>query len=209
MSPNILERCAAAIILGLRHDERALPILEQYLLMDMPTVETEDPQTGKKIRHVQREAEGWFNSYRRYIAGALATFGPASLTPILRNAFLKHWRQKLQNKWPKDYSLTDSLLYPLGRRGALDVLNGIDMPDLHRRLSMLFLTFGALHADERFDEMKHEVSVNSVFKREVVSFCTAQFGLLEQEAKQYVDSHDSDYYERGKFNWRKDVPKSF
>jgi HEAT repeat protein len=48
-SPNILERYAAAIMLGLRRDERALPVLEEYLLADAPTVEVKHPRLGVKL----------------------------------------------------------------------------------------------------------------------------------------------------------------
>lgn len=196
VSSNVLERCAAAIVLGLRHDERVFPVLEDYLLIDMPTVEIEDPRTGKNIQRVQPEAEGWFNSYRRYIAGVCATIGPASLTAVLRDAFLKHWKRKRQNAWSKDYSFTDSLLYALGRRGALDILGGMDMPDFHRRLSTIFLVLGALRADERFEDMDREMCVKSELQQEVASFCTLHLGLSKQEAEQHVNFYLFDSLKR-------------
>jgi hypothetical protein len=91
----------------------------------------------------------------------------------------------------------------LGRRGALAALHGMALPDPHQRLAMIYLALGALRADERFDNpyrnnLHHEMLVNRQLMQEVVSICTAQFGLSEQEAQQCVNSFGSDYNERRK-----------
>jgi hypothetical protein len=128
---DVLERYAAALVLGLRRDERALPVLAEYLLADEPIVEAMVPRLGKKIRRVQPEAEIWFGCYRPYIAGVLASFGPASITAVLRKAFLKYWEQEQKKSFQPNYSVPDGLLYALGRRGALAALHGIALPDPH------------------------------------------------------------------------------
>src|SRR5579859_2865819 len=76
-STNQLERCAAACCLAMKHDERALPVLEEFLLCEPPTDEQGRPAPGADI---------WYDSYRADIARLLATWGPPSVVPVLRKA---------------------------------------------------------------------------------------------------------------------------
>lgn len=212
-SPDLLVRCAAAVVLELRRDERSLPVLEEYLLADAPTLEAEGPRLGGKIRRIQPEAEMWFYAYRQFIVGIVADFGPASMTAVLRKAFLKYWEQEQKASFQPNYRVIDGLLYALGRRGALASLHGIALPNLHQRLAMIYLALGVLRADERFDHLyrgnlHHEMLVNCALKQEVASVCMTHFGLSEQQAKQYVSLFGSDYNERLKFRTYmvKDLP---
>ena len=89
-SEDLLERCAAAIVLGLRHDERAIPVLEEYLLADVPLIEVPSHLSSKRRWRVQPEAEIWFSSYRQRIVGLVTTWGrfhecssPKSVSQIL------------------------------------------------------------------------------------------------------------------------------
>lgn len=193
-SPDLLVRCATAIVLVLRRDERSLPALEEYLLADAPIVEAEHPRHGK-IRRVQPEATMWFHAYRQFIVGIVADFGPTSMTAVLRKAFLKYWEEEHKSFHPY-YNACDGLLYALGRRGALACLHGIALPDLHQHLTMIYLAFGTLYADDRFDNLYHEMLVNHELRQEVASVCMTHFGLSEQEAKQCVSSFHSDYVAR-------------
>lgn len=200
-SPDVLERYATAIVLGLRRDERALPMLKEYLLADEPILEIESPQ-GKRIRGIQPKAQIWFGRYRPYIAGVLATFGPTPIIEVLRTAFLKYWKQEQKASSP-NYRLPDGLLYALGRRGALTALQGVVLPEPHQRLAMIYLVLGALHADERFvrsprGDLYHEMLVNRELKQEVASMCIKHFGLTEQEAEQCVNLYSADYQKRRK-----------
>ena len=143
----------------------------------------------------------WFGAYRQFIVGVLADFGPPSMTAVLRKAFLKYWEHEHKSFAP-NYRLLDGLLYALGRRGALASLHSIALPDLHRRLAMIYLALGTLRADERFDhpDLFHKMLLNRELQREVASIFTAQFGLSEQEAEQSIRSFGSDYHARRKFN---------
>lgn len=44
--------------------------------MEVPRIETKEPQTGKVVRQVHPEAEGWFHRYRPFIAGVLTICAP-------------------------------------------------------------------------------------------------------------------------------------
>jgi hypothetical protein len=197
VSTDLLERCAAAIMLGSRRDERALPILEEYLLAEVPIIEVKVPTSQVLIRQIKPEAVFWFNRYRPWVAGVLATWGPASVNAVLRTAFFKYWEQEQQKQRP-DYHLSDGLLYALGRRGALAALHGMTLSDLHRHQAMIYLALGALQADENFDDLHEEMMVNKGLKQEIVSVCTEHFGISEQEAVQCVTRYSYDYLARWK-----------
>src|SRR5438105_11768775 len=96
------------------------------------------------------------------------------------------------------HALPDALLYAVGRRAALAPVHGHHLLDLHQGMAMIWLVLGALRADERFDHLNMEISVNSELKQEVVSICTTQFGLSEQQALQCVNSYGADNQKRRK-----------
>ena len=201
-SASLLERYAAAIVLGLRRDERSLPVLEEYILADEPVIAVEDSHQGQTTQRLQPEAQIWFGRYRPAIAGLFATFGPASVGTVLRKAFLKYWEEE-QKKPSPNYRLPDGLLYALGKRGDFGVLQDLSLPDFQRHLALIYLALGALNADERFvrqigDDLYHEMLVNRELHQEVVSMCTTRFGLTEQEAQECVAQYGSDYQRRRK-----------
>ena len=80
-SADQLERCAAACMFALRRDERAIPVLEEYLLHEPP----EDAQGRSTHRP---DVSIWYVSERSRIAALLANWGPPSVIPTLRQAFL-------------------------------------------------------------------------------------------------------------------------
>ena len=197
-SADFLERCAAACMLALRRDERALPVLAEYLPHDAPT------EDRGRYRAVVREAEIWYNSYRDKMVGLLATWGPASLTPMLRQIFLRMWeREYTQGQWTGrvDYAIHDALLYALGRRGALAALHGVKLTASRRRLAMIYLALGYLRADERVADPHRNArlkrgSLKRDLEAEVIAVLSEQFALSEQEAQQCVDSYGTDYRTR-------------
>ncbi|GHO48469.1 HEAT repeat domain-containing protein [Ktedonospora formicarum] len=188
-SPDLLERCAAACCLGLRKDERALPVLEEYLLQDPPL----DPSSG----HYVSESVVWYMAYRSVLSMVLATWGPDSMTPILRQAFIRIWEQdKLYQPGESEFHTHDALCYALGRRGALGALHGIDLPPNRRRLAMLYLALGYVKADERFDNIISAVTINDSLRQEVVSVFEAQFGLSPEESQAVLDARYDDNRKR-------------
>jgi HEAT repeat protein len=186
-STELQERWAAACMLALHRDERAWPMLAEYLPRDAPSGDA-----------------GWYDIYRSEMAGLLATWGPAWLTPVLRQAFLNLWEReytlgKFTNQF--DYNSHDALLYALGRRGALAALHGVKLTASRRRLAMIYQALGYLRADERvtdpFDN-EHLMSglLPSDLRAEVVAVLLKQFALSEQEARACVFSYGSDYLTR-------------
>lgn len=192
-SSDFLERCASAIALGFRRDERALPALEEYLLTDVPTQEIEVDQVGS-IRRPLPEAELWYKSYRAWIVRVLATWGPASMTSTLRTIFLNLWGQESE-KWRRDYTTLDALLYALGRRGALAALHGILLPDPYLRLAMIYLALGKLGADERFDDLYVAMLGKKELQEEVALVLAEHFALSEQDIQEAVSSFGIDHFE--------------
>lgn len=190
-STDQLERCAAACCLALKRDKRALPVLEEYLLCDPPTNEQ-----GQSVP----EADIWYDTYQSRIARQLATWGPASMTPILRKAFLKWWdKRERYGEDPSEYPIHDALLYALGRRGALSALHGIALPAGRRRLAMMFLSLGYLRADEHFPDMHaamHIYSGNQALRQDVASVLVEHFALSEEESQKTLLSFGGDYQRR-------------
>lgn len=190
-SADQLERCAAACCLALKQDERALPVLEEYLLCDPPTNEQ-----GQSVP----EADIWYDTYQSRIARRLATWGPASMTPILRKAFLKWWdKREKYGEDPSEYPIHDALLYALGRRGALSALHGVGLPAGRRRLAMIFLSLGYLRADERFPDLHaamHIYSGNQALRQEVASVFVEHFALSEEESQKTLLSFGEDHQRR-------------
>jgi hypothetical protein len=197
-SADFLERCAAACMLALRRDERALPVLVDYLQHDAPT----EDRGG--YRRPVRGVEIWYNSYRSKMVGLLATWGPDRLTSLLRQVFLKMWDQEYtQGKWTThvEYAMHDALLYALGRRGALAALHGVKLTASRQRLAMIYLALGSLRADERVtDPLDNELLIRGSLTRgleaEVAAMLSEHFALTEQEARSCVDSYYQDYQTR-------------
>ena len=194
-SEDLLERCAVAIVLGLRHDERAIPVLEEYLLADVPLIEVPSHLSSKRRWRVQPEAEIWFSSYRQRIVGLVATWGPDSMNVVLQKAFLKYWGKE-QNSYYPLYSLPDGIIYALGRRGVLNALLEISLPDFHQRITTIYFALGILHADDRFNDMRGEMLRNNELKQEVISTCVASLGFSIQQAQHYVKMYPFDAVKR-------------
>lgn len=191
-SADLQERCAAACMLALRRDERALPVLAEYLLHDAPS-----------------DDGGWYDIYRSRIAGLLATWGPAWLTSVLRQTFLNMWeREYQQGKFTNDfdYHIHDTLLYALGRRGALAALHGVKLTASRRCLAMIYLALGYLRADERVADPHRNAllirgSLTPDLKAEVAVVLSEHFALSEQEARACVNSYGRDYLTRRKVSY--------
>ena len=188
-SSDLLERCAAACMLALRRDERALPILEEYLC-----VEPEDEQGNYLI-----EATVWYASYQIRIAGLLARWGPPSVISVLRQSFVHLWKREEKyggggNTY--NHSTEDALCYALGRRGALEEFHEIELPAQRRRLALMYMALGYVQADERFENLKHEVFLNRSLQQELAVVLAEHFSLSQEEIAEAIDSFGDDIHER-------------
>jgi len=186
-SSNLLERYAIACVLGFRHDEQALPVLEEYLLNE-PVDEQGEYLLG---------ADVWYYSYRHHIVRLLATWGPSSLVPILRRAFLQLWeKEQKYYPFPPDFETNDALFYALGRRNALGAMHGFVLPEPHRRLGMLFLALGYLHAHEHFEDMLQEIRESQRLKEDVARVLIEHFALTQEESWHAISCFSIDYEKR-------------
>lgn len=178
-SSDLLEQCAATYLLAKRHDPRAVPHYETYLLQDPPL-----DRYGRFVAN----AHNWFWTGRAFIARTLATGGPASLTPALRKAWFRQWwiEQEYGSCWPL---LHDTLLYALGGRGAMGALHGIRLPVSRQRLTMVLLALGWLHADDTVEHLSEALRRDEQFQQEVAQVISAHFGLTPQESLHAVTSY--------------------
>jgi hypothetical protein len=186
-SPHQLERCAAAYMLAMRRDPRAISRFEEYLL--------EEPALDQYGRFVANAHE-WYWIGRAYIARALATWGPPTLTPVLREAWLRQWQIEQQQGrsfiWPV---LHHTLLYALGSRGAMGALHAVALPPSRQRLTMVLLALGFLHADDTIEYIPDALTYNQDFQQEVARVISDHFGLSFEESLRAVTSFSVDKLE--------------
>jgi hypothetical protein len=186
-SSNLVERYATACVLGFRHDERVLPVLEEYLLNE-PVDEQGNYLVG---------ADGWYHSYRHHIVRLLAAWGPSSFASVLRRAFLQLWEKEQKDyPFPPDFETNDAIFYSLGRRNALGAMHGLVFPEPHRRLAMIFLALGYLHAHEHFKDMLEEMRKNQSLKEDISEVLMERFALTQEESWQVISCFGTDYENR-------------
>ncbi|MBX5449711.1 MAG: HEAT repeat domain-containing protein [Thermogemmatispora sp.] len=185
--PDWLLRCAAACCLVLRRDERAIPVIERYLLLPVPIAVDSKGQVS-----VVPEASGWYPLYKRLVPWVLAEWGPSSLLSQLRQALLQHCREAEDHSHPSPTraGCLKALSYALGRRGALGALHGIRLPVSLRWLTSLYLTLGYLRAIERFDceDLHTQLQPEAPLGREVLTFLQDHFALDEGQAQAALKS---------------------
>lgn len=187
-SANQLERCAAACMFTLRRDERALPVLEEYFLQEAP-----EDERGRFLP----ESEVWYASYRSRIAYVASTWGPPSLGAVLRKAFVHLWElEEHRGANTYDQDTQDALCYALGRRGALGAFHGVALPAQRRRLAMMYLALGYVQANERYEQLYHEVLLNKELQQELAGVLAELFVLSGEESAETVDAFADDIYER-------------
>src|SRR5579883_711378 len=183
-SSDQLERCAAACMFALRRDERALPVLEEYLL--------HEPPKDEQDRYLP-ESEVWYASERCRIARLLATWGPPSVIPVLRQAFLHLWRLESEEGGNVyDQETQDALCYALGRRGALSAFHGIELPAQRRRIASMYLALGYVRADERFERLYDAILLDREREQELIQVFMEQFALSEEESRETIHSYPTD-----------------
>lgn len=187
-SSDQLERCAAACMFALRRDERAIPVLEEYLLHEPP-----ENEQGQYLP----EASVWYYSNRCRIAGLLATWGPPSIVPMLRQAFFHLWRLEEQEGGNVyDHETQDALCYALGRRGALGAFHGRELPAQRWRIALTYLTLGFIQADERFERLNDALIVDRELEQELIAVLMKHFALSEAESREIIHASPSDIEKR-------------
>ncbi|MBX5456625.1 MAG: HEAT repeat domain-containing protein [Thermogemmatispora sp.] len=185
--PDWLLRCAAACCLVLRRDERAIPVIERYLLTPAPIVVDSEGRVS-----VVPEASGWYDLYKQLIPWVLAGWGPSSLLSRLRQALLGRCKEEEDHSRPSPTrtGCLKALSYALGRRGALGALHGIRLPGSLRWLTSLYLTPGYLRAVERFDceDLPMQLRPEATLGREVLTFLQDHFALDKGQARAALKS---------------------
>ncbi len=183
-SPLDAERWASACCLGLLKDERAIPALEQMLVVIGSPQEQRLRQPG---------FGPWFPLYQHRIAALFGTWGPPTIAATLRQAFENIWRLQKQGycDWIED-DYQDYLCYALGQRGAFGALSGLVLCGPRLRLAMIALALGSLQARERFGNVSHEMIVNRGLKQEVAQVLEQRFALSPQECLNYIEDYSSD-----------------
>lgn len=187
-SSDQLERCAAACMFALRRDERAIPVLEEYLLHEPPKDED-----GQYVV----DASVWYYSERSRIARLLASWGPPSVIPTLRQAFL-HLLALEEDDGANvyDQDAQDALCYALGWRGALSAFHGVELPEQRRRIALVRLALGYVQADERFDHLSSAILLDRGLQQELVEVLMEHFALSEEESQQIVSGYLEDIEQR-------------
>ncbi|WP_052889529.1 HEAT repeat domain-containing protein [Thermogemmatispora carboxidivorans] len=186
--PDWLLRCAAACCLALRRDERAIPVIERYLLTPEPTM-----VNRKGLICPVPEADCWYEYYKGLVAWVLAEWGPESVGPVLRQALLQLWKEEENAEGlpgPVSLDVYEALSYALGRRGVLGALHGVRMPGPLRRQMLRWLALGYRQIPERFNS-------NDVFallkqkevREELREVLWERFGLGGEEIEEALDSY--------------------
>ncbi|WP_376796906.1 HEAT repeat domain-containing protein [Thermogemmatispora sp.] len=199
-SNDWLLRGAAACCLVLRRDERAIPVIERYLLTPAPTLITHEG-----LLCPVPPAQLWYEKYKALVAWVLAEWGPPSLVPVFRQALLQTWHEEqdpeeLYSPWSREFY--EALCYALGRRGVLGALHGIQLPELLRRHALRLLALGYLRVPERFDDSDwYSLLQHPDIRKEITILLKDKFGMEDPEIQKIFDSAWDDL-ERFDFSWR-------
>jgi hypothetical protein len=172
-SANRIERCAAACVMGVHHDERAIAVLKEYYLHD------DVDASGKLIP----EAEYWYQNYYAVLALVLANWGPEDLTDVLRRALLR--MNSLE--YPPSIGYTQNeitpsnLFYALGRRGLFSILDEVQLSNRGRAMALFSLAAGYLNAYERHDLLFWALMEDEGLSTDLTNVWKEQIGVSDQE----------------------------
>jgi hypothetical protein len=184
--PDWLLRCAAACCLVLRRDERAIPVIERYLLTPGPTM-----VNSEGLICPVPEARCWYDHHKALVPWVLAEWGPESVVPVLRQALLQLWKEEENAEGlpgPVSLNVYEALCYALGRRGVLGALHGVRLPGPLRRQTLRLLALGYLRAPERFGTNDcYTLLQERVVRDEVQAVMIEKFGLGENEANELFE----------------------
>jgi hypothetical protein len=186
-SPVRKERWASAYCLGVQHNEDVLPYLKKIL------VDALDPTEEMSL-----EEESWYSVQHDYVAELLVSWGPATLVPDLRQAFLAV--QALREAKPHTYaylfSYQDTLAYALGRYGAVGALTGITLPLQQQRIAMVNIALGVIRAKDRYVNIVSQMMHNEDLHHEVAEVLGYHFAFSESEREEVVEMFGDDWQQR-------------
>jgi hypothetical protein len=95
-----------------------------------------------------------------------------------------------------DQGTQDALCYVLGRRGALSVFHGVELPSQRRRIAMISMALGYVQADEQFERLYDAILLDRGLQQELVEVLMEHFALSEEESKQTVYDYPTDIERR-------------
>ena len=187
-SPIQVERWASACLLGMMRDERALPHLQELLVIALP---------HKKLGIPVHLLSMWYPIYRRKIAYLFGEWGPALVVSILRQAFTSIWELEKQGYYSQfEFHYQDALAYALGRRGAFGALTGLDLSLPRRRLAMVFMALGYLQVNKRQPQLSSYIFLEKEYEQEVATMLEERFGLSGEESRDCIQHYGSDFNDR-------------
>jgi hypothetical protein len=173
-STHRLERCAAACVMGVKRDERAISVLKEFYLQD------DIDDSGQLIP----EADFWYQRYYAFLALILANWGPPEMTEVLRSALLRINSLKHQFSIGHDSDTPTSLFYALGRRGDLSIFYDVKLSERGRYMALFSLAAGYLNAYERYDMLYWTMQKDEGLRREIRGVWKDYFRLSDQEIRE-------------------------
>lgn len=140
------QRWASAICLGLMKDPRAFPALESLLLDGLD--EEGYPRAYQQEDWTQLFELDWCGVFRWHGVELLENWESPTLISLLKQAFVALWHAQQYPRSFKSFPVKtyDVLAYALGQRGDFSVLDGLDLPQEHRAMALIYLALGHLRA---------------------------------------------------------------
>ncbi|HEU5384064.1 MAG TPA: hypothetical protein VFV38_52385 [Ktedonobacteraceae bacterium] len=177
------ERCISAIALGMRHDTRSYPFLENLILEGVSQEERVDA-FGKGD---QEALQGLFlcDRFRPKAVELLETWHSPTFIQTLIQALQVLWvLEKTSSQFSVEGRTYDTLCYALGQRGVFSILDTLDFPLAYRRIAMIYVALGALQVRPEPTFMR------SVLKREtsIRNFVNEKFRVDPEEAQSCIET---------------------
>jgi hypothetical protein len=175
-SSDRIERCAAACVMGVQRDERAIEVLKEFYLQD------DVDASGKMIS----EAEFWYQNYYAILALVLANWGPPEMTEILRSALVRINSPEYSRAigYNGNEFTPSHLFYALGRRGLFSILGDVQLSDRGRFMALFSLAAGYLNVYEQYENPYWAMEQDEDLRRELITVWKEHLGLLDQEIQE-------------------------
>lgn len=175
-SPNRIERCAAACVMGVQLDERAIEGLKEFFLHD------DLDAAGKMIT----EAEYWYQNYYAILALILAYWGPPEMTEILRQTLLRISAPDHPQTiaYHGDDFTPTHLFYALGRRGYFAILDEVQLSPRGHAMALFSLAAGYLNIYERSDALYWAIERDETLRQTIVQVWKDHLNLSAQDIQQ-------------------------
>lgn len=188
-SPKRMERWASALALGMRKDERACPAMQALLLdglsleeRSMADLDDESDLAGEIYECAL---------YRRRLVSLLAYCKEPSLVQTLSHTFKALWHiEQTLHLYANEEWMYDVLAYELGRRGAFDALNGLDLPAPHRKTALVYVALGSLHVQPSpvQGSLVGGMYLNKELRPHIAQVLAQHFGLSPAEQKDCIEN---------------------